>query len=522
MDTNRILLILAGFSGVLVLARSLRSRTWGFVGASLPVVLTAAAGAVFFVDTAGYIAAVIFGISVLLPLFGQRLLVRLLSRQRYGAAARFASVLRFLHPADGWWERPRLYHALDLGQKGRTDEASAVLSELDASGSMLAREARVHLLRMRGRWEDVVAWLEEQHQGPAASRDPSLLPLHLRALGEIGEISRLVLLYAESEPRLERGGLIGLSNLCRLFVFAFTGRAERVTALFQGPLADYSSALQTFWRETAELTLAPDGPARAALSALLEKPDAALHVSVRRRLDHRLADPREALSPSAASVLTRIEQKREQEERYGPVARGFRPYATFGLMAPILAMFAAEALCGGTENVDALYALGAVWPKAVLAGEWWRLGAATLLHFGTLHLVMNLGGLYVLGPYVEFALGRARYVIVYLFAGIGTMFAIVLLSFASHAEPQLLVGASGAIMGLVGATGAVMWRARRIEGSTLARRRLVGVVLILVTQSIFDLLTPEVSFLSHFGGALLGFLLASGMAHRVTPQRRRS
>lgn len=522
MDTNRILLILAGFSGVLLLARSLRSRTWGFVGAALPVVLTAAAGAVFFVDIAGYIAAAILGIGVVIPLFGQRLLVRLLSRQRYGAAARFASVLRFLHPADGWWERPRLYHALHLGQKGRADEAAAVLSEIEAGSATLAREARVHLLRMRGRWEDVAAWLEEQHRDPAASRDPSLLPLHLRALGEIGEISRLVSLYAESEPRLERGGLSGLSNLCRLFVFAFTGRTERVVALFQGPLADYSSSLQIFWRETAELTLAPDGPARAALSALLEQPDAALHLSVRRRLDHRLADPREALSPSAASDLSRIEQKRDQEERYGPVARGFRPYATFGLMAPILAMFAAEAQRGGTENVEALYALGAVWPEAVLDGEWWRLGAATLLHYGTLHLLMNLGGLYVLGPYVEFALGRVRYVIVYLFAGIGTMLAVVLLFWAGVTPPQLLVGASGAIMGLVGATGAVMWRARRLEGSTLARRRLIGVVLIVVTQSIFDLLMPEVSFLSHFGGALLGFLLASGMAHRVTPSPRRT
>jgi rhomboid protease GluP len=519
MDTNRILHLLAGLSGALLLARSLRGRVWGFVIASLAVVFTAAASAFFLADRAGYVTAAVLGIVVVLPLFGQRVLVRLLSQQRYGAAARFASVLRFLHPASSWWDRPRLLRALDLGQKGRVDEAAAMLAELEATGTALGREARVHLLRMRGRWEDVAAWLEEQRKTPEASQDLSLLPIHLRALGEIGELERLVSLYAESEASLERAGPSGIRNLCRLFVFAFTGRAERVTALFQGPLSEYTMALQTFWRKTAELTLAPDGPARAALAALLEQPDEGLRMSVKRRLERPLADPREALSPKAVSVLERLEQARDQEERYGPVGRGFRPYATFGLMALILAMFAVEEQKGGSEDPVVLYALGALWPEAVLAGELWRLGAATLLHYGTAHLLMNLGGLYVLGPYVEFALGRARYLMVYLFSGIGTMLAVVLLVHAGLFGPQLLVGASGAIMGLCGATGAVMWRGFRRERSALARRRLAGVVLIIAIQAGFDWLMPEVSSLSHFGGALLGALCASAMAHKVTPER---
>lgn len=520
MDTNRIFHLLAGLSATILLFRSLRSRTWGFVAASLPAVLTAVAGAFFFPETAGTITLALWGLLVLLPLFGQRLLGRLVSRQRYGAAARFSRVLRFLHPADGWWERHRLFEALDLGQQGRAEEAAAVLEALSTSSQTFAREARVHLLRMHGRWEEVIAWLDAQQRGPEAWRDPSLLPIYLRALGETGEIERLVSLYAASEALLGRAGLLALRNLCRLFVFAFTGRAERVTALFKGPLSAYPDTLQTFWRATAELALDPDGPARAALSGMLDRPDASLRISVRRRLDQPLVDPRQALRPEAMALLDRIEREWDQEERYGPLTGGFRPYATFGLMAPILAMFAAEELRGGSQDPEALLKLGAFWPDLVLAGEWWRLGAATLLHYGALHLLMNLGGLYVLGPYVEFALGRVRYVIVYVFAGVGTMLAVALLSSAGLLGPQLLVGASGAIMGLVGATGAVMWRGQRREGSAIARRRLGGVVMIVGVQATFDAMVPQVSSLSHFGGAVLGFLIASAMSHRVTPARR--
>jgi rhomboid protease GluP len=520
MDTNRILHLLASLYASILLFRSVRGRTWGFAAVSVLVVLTAAAGAVFFLDSAGYIAFALWAVVVLLPVLGQRWLGRLTGQQRYAAAARFSRGLRFLHPADGWWEQHRLFQALDLGQQGRIGEAAAVLEGLASSSKEFAQQARVHLLRMRGCWEAVVAWLDERQRGPEAWKDPSLLLIYLRALGETGALERLVKSYAASEARLEGAGLRSGRDLCRLFVFAFSGRAEQVAALFKGPLSAYPEAQQTFWRATAELARDPEGPARAVLAALLDLPDASLRISVRRRLDHPLADPRVTLSLEAQGLLERLERARDQEARYGPLTGGFRPYATFGLMVPILAMFLAEVVQGGSEDVETIYELGAVWPEAVLAGEWWRVGAATLLHHGPLHLGMNLLGLHVLGPYVEYALGRVRYVAVYVLSSVGMMVAVVLLYWAGLLEPMLLAGASGGVMGLVGATGAVMWRARRLEGSQVARQRLRGVLLILGAQSIFDLLTPQVSFLSHMGGALLGFLITSAMTHLVTPPRR--
>jgi len=53
-------------------------------------------------------------------------------------------------------------------------------------------------------------------------------------------------------------------------------------------------------------------------------------------------------------------------------------------------VFLVEIAFGGGTDLDTLYRLGAMFPPAVRAGEWWRLGAALFLHYGALHLSMNM------------------------------------------------------------------------------------------------------------------------------------
>jgi rhomboid protease GluP len=131
---------------------------------------------------------------------------------------------------------------------------------------------------------------------------------------------------------------------------------------------------------------------------------------------------------------------------------------------------------------------------------------------------MNMLALWVLGPFMEFALGLGRYLLVYLAAGIGSLAVLMWLGSAS-ADGQLTVGASGCIMGLVGATGAIMLRGWRREKALSAKKRLGAMILVVAMQTLFDFMVPQVSMTAHLSGALIGFALTLLLPDRLAQSR---
>jgi rhomboid protease GluP len=103
----------------------------------------------------------------------------------------------------------------------------------------------------------------------------------------------------------------------------------------------------------------------------------------------------------------------------------------------------------------------------------------------------------------------------------GSMLLIVGLAKGGVLQDQIVVGASGSIMGIVGGTVAVFLRGWAMERARIAARRLVALVFVIAFQVVFDLATPQVSFTAHLGGALIGFAAVSLMRHRVSLAPRR-
>ena len=190
--------------------------------------------------------------------------------------------------------------------------------------------------------------------------------------------------------------------------------------------------------------------------------------------------------------------------------------ATQTLIGLNVLMFLVEVGLGGGTNLEVLYRLGALFSPAVRGGEWWRLTTSLFLHFGTGHLAMNMFGLWILGPFTEFALGFRRFVLVYLLAGIGSMGMVMIFSSGPDGE-QLTVGASGCIMGLVGATAAIMLRGWLQEKALAAKRRLLAMVVIVSMQYVFDSVVPHVSMTAHLSGAFIGFLATMVLRDRLRP-----
>jgi rhomboid protease GluP len=112
--------------------------------------------------------------------------------------------------------------------------------------------------------------------------------------------------------------------------------------------------------------------------------------------------------------------------------------------------------------------------------------------------------LVVLGPGVEWMVGHARVLVIYLAAGFGSTAGVLLLIEVGWMPAEALVGASGAIFGLVGAQTVLFAQGWRRLRSRLAVQRLRMLGAIILMQTVFDLLTPEVSWSAHLWGLAVG------------------
>ncbi|MEJ1972090.1 MAG: rhomboid family intramembrane serine protease [Lacunisphaera sp.] len=94
---------------------------------------------------------------------------------------------------------------------------------------------------------------------------------------------------------------------------------------------------------------------------------------------------------------------------------------------------------------------------ATTDGEWWRLLTSMFMHYGILHLALNMWALYQAGHFVERILGRASYALMYLASGIAGGLA----SIFWHGDQSWSAGASGAVFGVYGAIFGFMLRERQ-------------------------------------------------------------
>jgi membrane associated rhomboid family serine protease len=162
----------------------------------------------------------------------------------------------------------------------------------------------------------------------------------------------------------------------------------------------------------------------------------------------------------------------------------------------------------GKGNAVVLARLGAVTGWDLLRGEWWRLATNCFVHFGLIHLAMNMFSLGVVGPLSEVFWGRGRTVILYAVSGLaGSCLAMVLSPTAEGGAPVMLAGASGAIWGV--STSLVVWLMLFGSGlpPALAGDLFRRLCLTLAVNAAVSFL-PTVSWQAHFGGGAAGALTA--------------
>ncbi|MFF2007701.1 rhomboid family intramembrane serine protease [Streptomyces sp. NPDC058195] len=146
--------------------------------------------------------------------------------------------------------------------------------------------------------------------------------------------------------------------------------------------------------------------------------------------------------------------------------------------------------------------------EGVAEGQWYRLVTSMFLHQEVWHIAFNMLGLWWLGGPLEAALGRARYLALYLLSGLAGS----ALTYWLAAPDQGSLGASGAIFGLLGATIVLM---RRLNYD-------MRPVLVLLAVNLVITFNPwgGIAWQAHVGGLIAGALIATGMVY--APRERRA
>ena len=138
-----------------------------------------------------------------------------------------------------------------------------------------------------------------------------------------------------------------------------------------------------------------------------------------------------------------------------------------------------------------------------------RLFSSIFIHTNIIHLAFNMLALVYLGGYAERSVGIPRYVLIYIFAGIaGALFYGVIATFILGNGHTILIGASGAISGILGIAAAA--------GNTRAYYWLILQIVFAIVGSFTAI---PIAFTAHIGGFIAGVLLTKVLI--IAEQKKR-
>jgi membrane associated rhomboid family serine protease len=168
----------------------------------------------------------------------------------------------------------------------------------------------------------------------------------------------------------------------------------------------------------------------------------------------------------------------------------------------------------GKGNLDArVYWIwresGAITRPEYFGGQWWRLLTAEWVHGGLPHLLLNMLGLYLVGRATEAMWGRLRYLAIYLISAWASVCIGLATQPAQQANvlPLPVLGASGAVCGLMGAEAVWVLCNGRYLPLALRRRARFGLVVNLLLLGVISFWSVASGW-GHFGGIAAGTVAA--------------
>ena len=209
----------------------------------------------------------------------------------------------------------------------------------------------------------------------------------------------------------------------------------------------------------------------------------------------------------------------------------------FGVTSETATTREADIVCQGTpEYAEARRMAAAGAPFAPYSNPPWYLTLFTsmFMHGGILHIAFNMLFLWIFGNNIEDAMGRIRYLLFYLLAGVVAVYS------QAAIDPQgtlPTIGASGAVAGVLGAYALLLPRARVLTAVIIiffvtlveiSAYVMLGIWFVLqFVPAIGQVAVPDVAgqggvaYFAHVGGFVFGLALVKLFAHRRPPTPER-
>ncbi|MCU1594727.1 MAG: protease [Frankiales bacterium] len=150
----------------------------------------------------------------------------------------------------------------------------------------------------------------------------------------------------------------------------------------------------------------------------------------------------------------------------------------------------------------------AFFGHGVAQGSYYRLLTSNFLHYGIVHIALNMYCLFLLGPALEVAFGRLRYTALYVASGLSGS----VLSYALGPANEQAAGASGAVFGLFAAFFVLQ---RRRGGDVTQIATTIGINLFISFAA-----SSYIDWRGHVGGLLGGGIVAAAYVYAPAGKQR--
>ena len=190
------------------------------------------------------------------------------------------------------------------------------------------------------------------------------------------------------------------------------------------------------------------------------------------------------------------EHNKKDAKKINAVFKNKFPMITYWLIAVNVILYVVPILFGQYNDLINNYS---VWGPAIREGQVYRLFTGMFLHGGLVHLLFNCYALYVIGSQVESFLGKFKFLVIYLVAGIsGALFSMI---FGGN---YASIGASGAIFGLMGALVYFGYHYRVYLGNVVKSQ----IIPLIVLNLALGFFVTGIDNFAHIGGLIGGTLMS--------------